>query len=117
MKSLMEGLRLTVHPPIFSLAGKCAVVIGGTSGIGRAIALGLASAGADVVASSRSEEAVDSLASEIEATGRTTLRITSEVLSRSSLQELHDSVISAFGRVDILVNSAGITKRIPTLDC
>jgi NAD(P)-dependent dehydrogenase (short-subunit alcohol dehydrogenase family) len=101
---------------MFNLAGKCAVVIGGTSGIGRAITLGLASAGADVVASSRSEEAVDSLADEIETTGRATLRITSDVLSRSSLQELHDSVISVFGCVDILVNSAGITKRMPTLD-
>src|ERR1700677_3363440 len=102
---------------MFNLEGKCAVVVGGTSGIGRAIALGLASAGADVVASSRSEDAVDSLANEIEAMGRATLRITSEVTSRGSLQELHDSVISAFGCVDILVNSAGITKRMPTLDC
>jgi NAD(P)-dependent dehydrogenase (short-subunit alcohol dehydrogenase family) len=102
---------------MFSLAGKRAVVIGGTSGIGCAIALGLASAGADVVASSRSKEAVDSLANEIEALGRATLRITSDVLDRSSLQKLHDSVVSAFGCVDILINSAGITKRMPTLDC
>jgi NAD(P)-dependent dehydrogenase (short-subunit alcohol dehydrogenase family) len=102
---------------MFNLAGKRAIVIGGTSGIGCAIALGLASAGADVVASSRSQEAVDVLAHEIEAMGRTTLRITSDVLSKGSLQKLHDSVISAFGRVDILVNSAGITKRTPTLEC
>lgn len=102
---------------MFSLAGKRAVIIGGTSGIGRAIALGLASAGADVVASSRSEEAVDILANEIEAMGRTTLRITSDVMSKDSLQKLHDLVLSAFGGVDILVNSAGITKRTPTLEC
>jgi NAD(P)-dependent dehydrogenase (short-subunit alcohol dehydrogenase family) len=102
---------------MFSLKGKRAVVIGGTSGIGRAIAIGLASAGADVVASSRSQEAVDTLADEIEEMGRATLRITSDVLSRSSIQNLHDMVISAFGCVDILVNAAGITKRTPTLDC
>jgi NAD(P)-dependent dehydrogenase (short-subunit alcohol dehydrogenase family) len=70
MKSLMEGLRLTVHPPIFNLAGKCAVVIGGTAGIGRAIAVGLAGAGADVVATSRTAASVDAVAAEIEALGR-----------------------------------------------
>jgi NAD(P)-dependent dehydrogenase (short-subunit alcohol dehydrogenase family) len=102
---------------LFNLQGKSAVVIGGTSGIGRAISIGLAEAGANVVASSRSKEAVDSVANEIEAMGRKTIRMTTDVLSRSSLQALHDSVISIFGRVDILVNSAGITKRIPTLEC
>src|SRR5277367_4167643 len=102
---------------MFNLAGKCAVVVGGTSGIGKAIALGLASAGADVVASSRSQQAVDTLASCLEARGSKTLRISSDVLDRDSLQHLHDSVLSSFGRIDILVNSAGITKRIPTLNC
>jgi NAD(P)-dependent dehydrogenase (short-subunit alcohol dehydrogenase family) len=101
----------------FNLQGKCAVVIGGTSGIGRAISIGLARAGANVIASSRSKEAVDSVADEIEQLGRATLRATTDVLIRSSLQALHDSVVAAFGRVDILINSAGITKRIPTLDC
>jgi NAD(P)-dependent dehydrogenase (short-subunit alcohol dehydrogenase family) len=102
---------------MFSLAGKCAVVVGGTSGIGRAIALGLASAGADVVATSRSKEAVEDMASLLEARGRETLRIASDVLDRPSLQALHDAVLSSFGHVDILVNSAGVTKRVPTLDC
>jgi NAD(P)-dependent dehydrogenase (short-subunit alcohol dehydrogenase family) len=102
---------------MFSLAGKCAVVIGGTSGIGKAIALGLASAGANVVASSRSKPAVESLADCLEKRGAKTLRISSDVLDRSSLQSLHDVVLSSFGRIDILVNSAGITKRVPTLDC
>jgi NAD(P)-dependent dehydrogenase (short-subunit alcohol dehydrogenase family) len=102
---------------MFSLAGKCAVVVGGTSGIGKAIALGLASAGANVVASSRSQQAVDALANTLEASAGKTLRVTSDVLDRASLQCLHDAVISSFGRIDILVNSAGITKRISTLDC
>ena len=101
---------------MFNLAGKCAVVIGGTSGIGRAIALGLASAGATVIASSRSKEAVDALADCLEARGSKTLRICSDVLDRASLQDLHDAVLSSFGRIDILINSAGATKRIPTLD-
>jgi NAD(P)-dependent dehydrogenase (short-subunit alcohol dehydrogenase family) len=102
---------------LFDLQGKCAVVIGGSSGIGRAISVGLAVAGANVIASSRSKEAVDSVADEIEGMGRETLRMTADVLSRSSLQALHDSVLSAFSRIDILVNSAGITKRVPTLEC
>lgn len=102
---------------MFSLAGKCAVVIGGTSGIGRAIALGLASAGANVVASSRSSQAVESIARCLEKRGSTTLRVPSDVLDRPSLQQLHDAVLAAFNRVDILVNSAGITRRVPTLEC
>jgi NAD(P)-dependent dehydrogenase (short-subunit alcohol dehydrogenase family) len=102
---------------MFSLAGKCAVVVGGTSGIGKAISIGLATAGADVVASSRSREAVEPVADSLEACGRKTLRIASDVLDRSSLQHLHDAVLSSFGQIDILVNSAGITKRVPTLDC
>jgi NAD(P)-dependent dehydrogenase (short-subunit alcohol dehydrogenase family) len=102
---------------MFNLAGKCAVVVGGTSGIGKAIALGLASAGANVVASSRSKEAVEALAATLEAGGSKTLRVSSDVLDRPSLQRLHDAVLSSFGRIDILVNSAGITKRVPTLDC
>ena len=102
---------------MFNLAGRYAVVVGGTSGIGRAIALGLASAGADVVASSRSAESVDSMAEMLEALGRKTLRVLSDVTDRRSLQSLHDTVKSHFGRIDILVNSAGITQRIPTLDC
>src|ERR1700684_4166580 len=102
---------------MFSLAGKCAVVVGGTSGIGKAIALGLASAGATIVASSRSQQAVRSIAQCLEARGSKTLRIPSDVLDRGSLQSLHDAVLSSFGRIDILINSAGATKRIPTLDC
>jgi NAD(P)-dependent dehydrogenase (short-subunit alcohol dehydrogenase family) len=102
---------------MFSLAGKCAVVVGGTSGIGKALALGLSSAGADVVASSRSIEAVNALANCLEARGSKTLRITSDVLDRASLQLLHNTVLSSFGHIDILVNSAGITKRLPTIDC
>jgi len=99
------------------LKGKIAVVIGGTQGIGHAIALGLAEAGANVIASSRSAEAISETAAELEARGSKTLRIVSDVADRNSLQILHDAVVAEFGHVDILVNSAGITQRIPTLDC
>jgi len=98
------------------LSGRVAVVIGGTSGIGRALAHGLAEAGADVVPSSRRSEQVDATAAEIEALGRKTVRCTSDVADRDSLQELLDQTVGDLGKVDILINCAGTTKRTPTLD-
>lgn len=98
------------------LNGKTAVVIGGTSGIGRAIAHGLADAGANVVASSRRAEEVEKTAAEIEERGRQTLRLTSDVANKSTLENLLAECLKTFGRVDILVNCAGVTKRTPTLD-
>lgn len=97
------------------LSGRVAVVIGGTSGIGRAIALGLADAGADVIPTSRRPDVVEKAALEMEARGRRTLRIPSNVSDRGSLQNLRDRALDAFGHVDILVNSAGRTKKGPTL--
>lgn len=99
------------------LEGKTAVVVGGTLGLGRAIALGLAEAGADVVASSRSEAGIQEVAAKIEALGCKTLRISCNVGSKASLEQLCDAVTDDFGRVDILVNAAGITRRVATLDC
>jgi len=93
-----------------------AVVIGGTSGIGKAIALGLARSGADVVASSRSEEMVNSTADELESLGTATLRITSDVSDRGSLLLVRDRVLQEFGAIDILINSAGMTQRVATLE-
>jgi NAD(P)-dependent dehydrogenase (short-subunit alcohol dehydrogenase family) len=101
---------------LFSLAGRVAVVTGGTSGIGRALSLGLADAGADVVASARRKEQVDKTASEIEARGRQTLRLSSDVSDRSTLEALLAAVLERFGKVDILVNCAGTIKRTATLD-
>ena len=102
---------------MFDLHGRRAVVIGGTSGIGRAIALALADAGADVVASSRSQESVDAVAQEIETRWRKTLRVTVDVPSCASIEQLERRVSDELGPVDILVNAAGMTKRVPTLDC
>lgn len=98
------------------LSGRVAVVIGGTSGIGRALAHGLAEAGADVVPSSRREEQVEATAAEIEALGRKTVRCTTDVADRDSLQELLEKTVAELGKVDILINCAGTTKRTPTLD-
>lgn len=98
------------------LDGRTAVVIGGTSGIGRAIAHGLAEAGADVVCSSRRAEQVETTAAEIEAIGRKTIRMVSDVLDKSSLENLLSECVGVFGKIDILVNSAGRTKREPSLD-
>jgi NAD(P)-dependent dehydrogenase (short-subunit alcohol dehydrogenase family) len=102
--------------PLFDLNGKSAVVVGGTSGIGLAMAIGLAEAGADVVASSRRAEQVDEAAKAIEATGRQALRLTSDVADRASLQALLDGTVKEFGKVDILINCAGRIKRAPTVD-
>ena len=98
------------------LNGRTAVVIGGTSGIGLAIARGLAEAGANVVPTSRRTQQVNQAASEIEALGRGSLRMTSDVADLASIQRVLDAAIGAFGKVDILVNSAGTLKRAPTLD-
>jgi len=98
------------------LTGKTAVVIGGTSGIGRAIGLGLTEAGADVVPSSRRADQVDAAATEIEAKGRKSIRVVSDVSDRASIENLLSESVAAFGKVDILVNSAGTTKRQPTID-
>jgi len=106
----LKGLEL------FDLSGRVAVVIGGTTGLCREIALGFASAGADVVATSRRQTQVDAVAGEIEALGRRTLRVASDVMNRASIQRLHDATMEAFGKVDILVNGAGMTMKASTLE-
>ncbi len=105
-----------VSKNLLSLEGRTAVVVGGTSGIGLALALGFADAGADVVATSRRQEQVDAAAAQIEARGKKSVRVTSDVGDRASLEALLESTLKEFGKVDILVNCAGKTKRAPTLD-
>ncbi|MGA2920656.1 MAG: SDR family oxidoreductase [Candidatus Sulfotelmatobacter sp.] len=100
---------------IFSLEGKTAVVVGGTSGIGRVLSLGLADAGADVIPSARRQEQVDDTAAEVERRGRQTLRLCSDVRHRASLEQLLAASLQCFGKVDILINCAGTIKRMPTL--
>ncbi len=99
-----------------ALDGKTAVVIGGTSGIGRTLSIGLAKAGANVVATGRRGELVDSVGAEIEAAGARTIRQTTDVEDRASVQALHDTVVAALGGVDVLINCAGRTIKSPTID-
>jgi len=100
---------------ILSLEGKVAVITGGTSGIGRAMSLGLADAGADVIATARRQQQVDETADEIRARGRKTLSLASDVCDRASLEKLLAVTLDGFGKVDILINCAGKIKRTPTL--
>lgn len=98
------------------LAGRVAVVLGGSSGIGRSLALGLAAAGARVVPSARRREQLDEVCEEIRAEGGTALSVTSDVTDRASLGGLLRRCEKEWGAVDILVNAAGITQRRPTLE-
>ena len=100
----------------FSLKNRVAVVLGGTSGIGQAIARGLASAGATTIASSRDRDRVEAQAAEIEKLGSKTLRLPSDVQDRASLQNLCDEAVLAFGQVDILVVTSGLLKKMPSED-
>lgn len=90
------------------------MVMGGTSGIGRAMALGFAETGADVIASGRREALVKEVSTEIEKRGRKSLALPVDASSRDSIDALRDRVLAEFGRVDILVNAAGYTFRKPT---
>lgn len=103
--------------PGFDLTGRCAVVIGGTSGLGKSIALALAAAGADTVATGRRVTEASEVADAIEAMGRRSLRRTVDVRDRASIEALHADVTGSLGHVDILVNAAGSTLKTPTLDC
>jgi NAD(P)-dependent dehydrogenase (short-subunit alcohol dehydrogenase family) len=94
-------------PSTINLKDKTAVVIGGTSGIGQEIARGFADDGADVIATSRSEDSVAEMATELRAENVTTTEVTCDVRDRDSIEHLQDIAIDVFGRVDILVNSAG----------
>ena len=100
---------------LFDLSGKTAVILGGTSGIGKALSLGLADAGADVVAAARRQQNVDETAALIEQRSRKTLRQTADIGDRASLEALLAATLKSFGKVDILINCAGIIKRTPTL--
>ncbi len=99
-----------------SLDGKKALVFGGTSGIGKSIAVGLAQAGADVVPVSRRASEVQAAAAEIRALGKQSLELTADVTRRDQIQSVIEKMRAAFQRIDILVNSAGINLRVPSLD-
>jgi NAD(P)-dependent dehydrogenase (short-subunit alcohol dehydrogenase family) len=101
---------------LFDLSGRVAVVVGGTSGIGRAIALGLAGAGADVVATGRRRALVERAAEEIRACGRRSLVSCADVTDAVSLTALREACESELGAIDVLVAAAGTTRRSATLE-
>jgi NAD(P)-dependent dehydrogenase (short-subunit alcohol dehydrogenase family) len=101
---------------LFSLKNRVAVVLGGTSGIGLAIARGLTQAGATTVASSRDAAKVEATADELEAIGPRTLRVTSDVQDLASLERLCKEVTLAFGQVDVLVVTSGALLKSPTAE-
>src|SRR5258708_7227067 len=92
------------------LSGRVAVVIGGTSGLGRTLALGFAEAGAAVVPSGRRQDLVDEVSAAIGALGRETLNYSVNVSDRKSIDTLRDAVMQRFGRVDILLNAARLNE-------
>ncbi len=101
---------------LFSLKDKVAIVLGGTSGIGQAIARGYAQAGATVIASSRRQDAVDAEATELEKLGSRTLRVTADVVDRASLEALRDAAVKEFGRIDIMVCTSGMWAKYPSAE-
>lgn len=101
---------------LFDLTNRVAVVMGGTSGIGRSLAVGLAQAGAHVVATGRRDALVNEVASEIEKLNRRTLRKTVDASDRDSIDQLRDAVLAELKGVDILLNCAGQTFRKPTAE-
>jgi NAD(P)-dependent dehydrogenase (short-subunit alcohol dehydrogenase family) len=102
--------------PLLDLKDKTAVVIGGTSGIGLALTKGLAQAGANVVPTGRREPEARAAAAAVQGLGRKSLAVTCDVTENVSLERLLSEVCAALGNVDILVNCAGRTKRMPTLE-
>jgi len=101
---------------LFDLSGKVAIVVGGHGGIGRAQALGLADAGADVVVSSRSMDKLAGVAKEIQAKGRKSLAVTADITQEKPVQDMVDRVLKEFKKIDILVNAAGLAIRKPAVD-
>src|SRR5688572_23590544 len=94
---------------LFDLTGKVAIVTGSTKGLGRAMAQGLAEAGASVVVSSRKQDLCDAVAAEIaESTGRETMGLACHVGNWDAIEGFVDAVTARFGRIDVLVNNAGI---------
>jgi NAD(P)-dependent dehydrogenase (short-subunit alcohol dehydrogenase family) len=97
----------------FDLTGKVALVVGGHGGIGKAIALGLADAGADVAVASRNIEELKSVAKEIEAKGKGSLTVAVDVTDEKKVYAMVAQVLKTFPRIDILVNAAGLAIRKP----
>jgi NAD(P)-dependent dehydrogenase (short-subunit alcohol dehydrogenase family) len=99
---------------LFDLSGRVAVVVGATSGLGRAIAVGLAHHGADVVPTGRRAPLIDEVCREIECAQRRTVAHPVDVLRRDSIDSLRETVLEKLGRIDIVVYAAGVTHKQAT---
>ena len=104
----MQGSRL--------VEGKVAIVTGGSKGIGKAIALALAEAGASIVLAARGQDALGQAAGEIEAVGSKVLQVPTDAAEFDQVQNLMDRTVEAFGTIDILVNNAGSAPFLSTID-
>ena len=98
---------------LFDLVDKVALVVGGHGGIGKAIALGFADAGADVAVASRDIEALNGVVKQIEAKKKKSLAVAVDITDEKQVNDMADKVVKAFGRIDILVNAAGLAIRKP----
>ena len=98
---------------MFDLADKVALVVGGHGGIGKAIALGLADAGANVAVASRNLDALEGVAKEIEAKGKKSLAVTVDIVDEKQVVDMVNQVLKVFPQIDILVNGAGLAVRKP----
>ena len=96
------------------LAGKVALVTGGSRGLGRSMVLAFADAGADVVVTSRKLDACQAVAAEVEAKGRRALAVACHIGHWDEIDGLVEQAYGAFGRVDVLVNNAGMSPSTPT---
>ena len=97
---------------LFSLEGKVAVVTGASRGIGRAVARGLAGAGADVVVSARDQQRLQEVAGEIRGLGRRALVVTADVNDRAQIEHLVKNAVEGLGGIDVMVNNAGGTRFV-----
>jgi NAD(P)-dependent dehydrogenase (short-subunit alcohol dehydrogenase family) len=104
---------MSISPKVFSLSGKVALVTGGSRGIGKAIAVGLAKFGADVAVTSRKLPDLEEVATEIKGLGRRSMAVAAHVGRMEEINSLVPKVRDEFGRIDILVNNAATN---PTMD-
>ena len=104
------------YKDLFNLEGRVAVVTGASGGIGKAIALALAAHGADVVVAGRNPDKTQAAAEEVAASGRKALPFILEITSRASAEAMAEAALQEFGRIDILVNSAGMNIRKEILE-